>query len=198
MTDSSTGGYLLPIGIAPLEGQALNRFLQAWLVGLSGFDPTLVRPMFQSEPPNIPPAATAWMAFRYNTRPSDGYPFNNWDPNTGTYIMRRYEELHILCSFYDTGTNGLADFWAAQTRDGSAIAQNLEQLYLNLMAFVICGDLVAVPSLLKERWLYRVDLPITIRRQINRVYAITTVTSLVGTLNDDTGLPPTPVDVPHP
>lgn len=166
--DSSTGGYLSPAATpAPLEGSALNDFLQAFMVGISGIGGTLVRPAFQTEPPVIPEADTLFMTFRYETRPADQYPYVDAQGN-----MQRHEDIHILCSFYDTGTDGQADTYAALLRDGLAIDQNLEVLSLNNMGLREVGDLVAVPVLIKSQWEYRVDFPFVITREILRSYPV--------------------------
>ena len=64
----------------------------------------------------------------------------------------------------------------------------MEPLYLQRFAFVVSGDLLPVPSLLKQRWLYRVDLPLTIRRQIIRTYAVENLLGLTGEVVTDSGL----------
>jgi hypothetical protein len=179
--DSSTGGYLQPTDISgPLEGQDLNRFLQSWIVGLSSLTGDLVRPQFQSEPPNVPDFGTAWIAFRYTIRPSDTFPWIGH--GVGFSQLQRHESIHLLLSAYDDGTNGKADATIALFRDNSAIPQNLEMLLLNNMGLVSCGEPIAIPSLLKQRWLYRVDLPVVIRREIIRTYPILDVASLSETL----------------
>jgi hypothetical protein len=81
------------------------------LVALTGLDPTLVRPAFQPEPPDVPDAGNAWMAFRYSARPADDFPAIVH--HDGYDEMQRHEVIHTLCSFYDLGTTGLADYYAA-------------------------------------------------------------------------------------
>src|SRR5579871_6299419 len=112
---SASGGPLAPNpSPAPLEGQALNRFLQAWIVGILGIDPTLVRPAFQSEPPDIPQAGTAFIAFRYTRRPADTFPAIVHHPDGSGYDeLQRHEHIELLLSFYDLGTNGQAESLAA-------------------------------------------------------------------------------------
>lgn len=200
---SATGGALSPaVSPAPLEGQTLNRFIQQWIVGITGLDGTMVRPRWQAEPPNIPTAGTAWAAIGITSRPSDTYPYVRHDPTgLGSDELQRHETLNLLASFYDLGTNGLADNYAALLRDGAAIPQNLEPLTVAGMALVETGDPVAVPSLLKTRWLYRVDLPVSLRRQINRIYPVENLLSSQGTLlaNDaGTGVVTRNIGVPHP
>ncbi len=189
MTDSATGGYLIPSGTPPLEGQALLDFLQGVIVGITGLDGTMVRPVWQSEPPNMPDAGTAWCAFRITTRPSDTFPVvkHNAD-GQGVDALQRHEELHVLCSFYDLGSGAVADAHAAQLRDGLSIAQNREVLTLNNMGLAKTGDLVAVPVIVKTRWLYRVDLEVVIRRQIDRLYPVLNLTSAQGSVATDDGI----------
>jgi hypothetical protein len=192
MTASSTGGYLLPSGTPPLEGQALLDFLQAVIVGITGLDGTMVRPYWASEPPNIPDAGTAWCAFKIGARPSDKFPYVRHNPidadGQGSDTLQRHEALHILASFYDLGSGGLADGLAAQLRDGLSIPQNREVLTVNNMGLAYTGELVAVPVIVKTRWLYRVDLEVVIRRQIDRTYPVRNVLSAQTTFVTDDGL----------
>jgi hypothetical protein len=168
MVDSSTGGYLLPAPApAPLQGPALNDFLQEFFVGITGLANTMVRPSFQGEPPVIPQAATVWMAFRYETRPTDLWSYIDTAGN-----FQRHEDIHVLCSFYDTGVDGLADTYLAILRDGLEVDQNLEVLSLNFMGLRDMGDPTTVPVLVKSQWQYRVDLPLRITREVERSYAI--------------------------
>lgn len=171
---------------APLEGAALNAFLQGWVVGITGVDGSLVRPRWQGEPPNLPVAGTAWIALGVAARRADRFPYVDI-PQRGTsqdpiFNLQRNEELDLLLSFYDLGTNGEADYYAALFRDGTAIPQNRELLFLNGFGLVDVGDSVAVPVLTQKRWLYRVDQRTTLRRMIQRTYAVNTVLSLDGEL----------------
>lgn len=194
---SATGGPLTPAAVpAPLEGEALNDFLQEWIVGIVGLAGAMVRPRYQAEPPNIPAAGAAWMAFGTTTRPNDTFPAVWHDSEgDGADTLQRHETINILCSFYDLGTNGLADKYAALLRDGLAIAQNLAPLAAAGMGLVECGETVAVPSLLKIRWLYRVDLPVVLTRQIDRIYPVENIESFQGTLVTDVGVT-LPLEVP--
>lgn len=206
VNNSSTGGYLAPAAApAPLEGQALLRFFQEIIVGITGIDGTLVRPFWQAEPPDIPDDSNAWAAFKIARRPSDEYPFIGRLPyaaEDGNDHLQRHEELDIAVTFYDLGstgpnnTGGQADNYAALLRDGLAVPQNREPLFLVGMGLVKIGDLVTVPELLKLRWQYRVDFEFTIRRQIDRVYPVNTIVSATGNLYTDGGLPPQPFQAP--
>src|SRR5580693_5241475 len=192
MTDSSTGGYLSPATQpAPLEGKALLTFLGQWIVGISGLPGNMVRPGWQSESPNIPDAGQVWADFTITERKSDQYPYvNHLSGTNGSDQLQRHETLYIEVSFYDLGSTGQADFYAAQFRDGTAIAQNREALTLAGMGLVKASDLTTVPVIVKTRWLYRVNVEVIIRREIDRTYNILNLLTMLGNLYTDTGLPP--------
>lgn len=177
--DSSTGGPLSPaVAPAPLEGQGLNRFIQQWIVGITGLAGNMVRPRWQPEPPDVPDAGDAWAAIGITARAADTFPAILHDPTgDGADDLQRHETLAVLASFYDLGTNGLADLYASLLRDGLAIPQNSEPLASAGFGLVDVGDLTTVPSLLKSRWLYRVDLPFHLRRAIVRSYPVLNVES---------------------
>lgn len=191
MNDSSTGGILAPLPApapVPLTGQGVNRFLQQWIVGLTGLDGSLVRPRLQSEPADVPDAGVAWCSIGVMHRAGDAFPFvEHIGDGDGCDQLMRNEELDLLCSFYDLGTNGLADFYAELVRDGVVISQNREYLKAQNFDLGFVGDMTVVPSLLKVRWLYRVDLAIQIRRQIFRQYPVLNVLSVQGTVTPDPG-----------
>jgi hypothetical protein len=100
----------------------------------------------------------------------------------GADNFQRHERLNIIVSFFDLGAGGQADAFCALLRDGLSIRQNQEQLMLNGFAFVSCGTPVAVPSLLKERWQFRVDLPVQLRRAIARSYPVDNLLKAAGTI----------------
>jgi hypothetical protein len=188
MTDSSTGGYLSPaITPAPLEGDSLNTFVQPVIVGITGLPGPMVRPAFQIEPPDAPDAGQAWAAFRYQNRDTDTFPYVGHNAD-GSDTLRRHEIINILVSFYDLGTSGLADHYAALLRDGLGIPQNVEALKAAGMGLVGCGGMTTVPVILKQRWMYRVDLPFSIRREIVRVYPVLNLLTATATVTTDSGV----------
>jgi hypothetical protein len=192
MTDSSTGGYLVPATLpAPLQDQALYEALQSMVVGVTGLDGTLVRPRWQPEPSLIPAAGTCWIAIGVTDREADVFPFLGFFPNdTTTYQMQRHEEFTMLASVYDLGYNGEADTVAAVLRDGIMIPQNNDALAANGIYVVGDADLAVAPSLFKQRWMYRVDLKIRFRRQITRQYSVDPLVTVGVDLYTDDGQPP--------
>lgn len=196
---SATGGYLASIAPQPVEGKALLVFLQSVIVGITGLDGPLVRPRWQAEPPSPPNAGTAWCAFGIVRRIPDTYAYVEHDPGDNVADpsdkLQRHETLELLASFYDLGVTGEADALCAALRDGLQIRQNREALTLAGMGLKEIGEPVTVPSLAKDRWQYRIDLPITIRRQIRRTYPILSIVSASVHLQaEGQGGPPLVVD----
>jgi hypothetical protein len=197
---SATGGYLPPLpppAPGPLEGQALFEFFQQFFVNLTGLPGTLFFPRWQSEPPNLPAFGTDWAAFGITKRSTSTFAYvrhvpgvNGPTPVSGYNEYQRHEELDILVSFYGPD----ADTYAALVRDGVQITQNLEVLELNSMGLIETLDLLTVPELVKERWLYRVDLTVRIRRLIVRQYAILDVVTSGVVINNEQYLTTIPVD----
>ena len=167
-----------------LEGAALEDFFHDQvLVPLTGLKPQLVRPGWQAEPPNIPEAFNNWMAFHIVDEDSDAYP---WTGNIANgdqdpiYQLQRHEQFGVICSFYSTGTQpgSQARALAKLLRDNLAISQNREPLFNAGMGVIEVTAPQPAPVLMKERWLYRVDMTIRIRRIVVRNYPIETIQSV--------------------
>lgn len=202
--DSATGGPLLPVGVQPLEGLALNRFLQGWVVGLLGIDPTLVRPQWQAEPPNMPPPGTAWVAlgvprvtpFYSAFQRHEAAAYNG----AGADYIQRGEELELLLSFYDLGVAGTSSDLAGQFVAGLQVPQNRELLTRQFFALVESRGPTAVPDLFRERWIYRLDCEVRLVRTWEREYAVRSLLKGQGDIHTDA--PPTtthfegPADIP--
>jgi len=200
VSDNSTvNGYLQPAPPGPLEGNDLLDFIQGWIVGVSALSPSLVRPAYQGEPSNPPDAGNAWAAFWLATTNSDSFPYVDHDPTgDGSDVMQVQERVALNVSFYDLGTSGMADGLARAFRDGANLEQNAYLLRPGGFSLIAVGDLTIAPSLLKVRWLYRVDVAVQLTRQIIRTFPVFTITSMKGELDNDVGLPPRDVSVPHP
>lgn len=200
MSDNSTiNGYLQPSGAGPAQDAALDDVIQAWIVGITALPGPMVRPSWQGEPPNIPDAGVVWMAFGIGNVDGDVFPYVGHAPlGDGSDNLQMHERMDVVVSCYDLGSGGQADKFAAILRDGANIEQNAFQLKPAGMALVAVGSLLTVPILFKQRWQYRVDLPIRIARQIDRTYPVVSITSMTGELRTDVGIPPRALTVPHP
>ena len=167
---------------APLEGRALENFLHDWIAGITGLSGTLVRPSWQPEPPNLPSVDTDWVAFRVQNRSADTFIAEVHSPDVGGYNeIRRHEVLNVFISFY--GPN--ADSFAHLLREGMQVGQNREVLTVNNFGVVGSGDVVAAPELVKDKWYYRADMTVQLRRQIKRVYGVKSILSSEIQLNNE-------------
>jgi hypothetical protein len=184
MSDSATGGYLLPDpdGPQPLQGDPFLDFMQAVVVGVLGIDGRLVRPRWQPETPNLPAANESWVALGVVDTDSDTFAVELHDPeDDGSSELQRHEVKELLASFYGP----LADSYAALLRDGLQIAQNREVFQRNAVALVDTGRAIAAPVLTKNVWQNRIDMRVTVRRQIRRVYRVFNLLSANGVIYNE-------------
>jgi len=184
---SATGGFLTPSASpAPLEDAALDRFLQQFVANVSGMTPSNVRPRWQKEPPNMPPVGSDWAAVGVQDMRSDMYPAELHKADSdGSNTVFSQEQLDVLVSFY--GDNARRN--AAILRDGLFVAQNREWLIYNDMGLVTVGSLTPAPSLVNERWQYRIDFIFTLVRAVRRTYPVLNLLSAEGTIVTDTDPP---------
>lgn len=175
--NSSDPGYLLPQDqTQPLQGELLQDFVHDMIQGVTGLVGSMIRPTYQGVPPNVPDAGVCWCAFGITSRPADTNAYISHDSaandGDGADKMQRQETLNVQCAFYDLGSSGLADKYADLMRDGFQVPQNREVLQAAGWGFVESGEPTPMPVLLKERWLYRMDITLQFRRQIDRTYAV--------------------------
>ncbi len=182
MTDSSTGGFLAPLEAAETDDANLDDQIQPTIVGITGLDPTLVRPRWQETPPAQPARTVSWCAFGITEERAEVNPSEVHDGSAdgGQGLSREYrtEEIAVLASFYGPGCRALA----TQLRDGLAIAQNREAMRALGLAFVSTDRITSVPELTNEQWIRRVDVAFTLRRVSWRTYAIRNILTFQGTV----------------
>lgn len=185
--DSSTGGPLAPAPTpAPLEGKDLDRFLQQFVVGITGMTPTAVRPRWQLEPPNTPELPDSWAAVGVHDRRADTFATERHRATgDGENIVFRQEFLDVLVSFYgpDAGQN------AALLRDGLSVAQNREALTNANISLTSTGDVLRAPTLVGSRWQNRCDITLYLARAVLRVYPVLSLASAHGTIITDNDPP---------
>lgn len=163
-------------GGAPLDGQPLDDFLQQFVAGITGLDFDLVRPRFQEEPPNLPPANVDWAAVGVTDHDPDAgwaYEFHDGAHDGRTYLQQ-HETFTMLTSFY--GPN--ADRYDGRLRDGMQLPQNHELMLLTAMGLVAIGTGLVVPRQVNQLWRRRVDRRVRIHRMIREVYPVLNVLSV--------------------
>lgn len=168
---SASGGYLLPVDSgSPLYDDAFEDFLQEIVVGLTGLPREMVRPRWQPEPGNMPMANADWCAIGIREFDADTYQVGQMQKD-GSFETLRHETNDVMASFYGPH----ATRYAALMRDGIQLDQNREALREQGVLLQVSGTPTRVPSLVKEKWQNRVDLPVTFRRQIRREYRVLSV-----------------------
>lgn len=164
-------------GSVQLNGQNLNRFLQAWFTCLIAMDGKLFRPRWQPEPPNLPDGN--WAAFGITRRRGDTFAVEKHiEVEQGMDEIHRHEEIDVLVSFYGPG----ADANASALREGMQVSQNREPLMRQGMGLIEASEVLPVPSTVKQRWLYRSDITVRLRREIVRAYPVLHLLAADGTL----------------
>lgn len=211
VNDSSTGGTLAPgpgiytysytlttdpaywANSLPPDGQPLDNFLQQYIVGITQLPDHLVRPLYQEDPPELPPNGTDWMNIGVLTSELDaGWPWEFYNPppspvpldaegNPLGLMTERHETFDLLCVSYGPH----ADWFDGLIRDGFPITQNQDLLMLTGMALVRIGGSTLAPEYIRQRWVRRIDRRVTLHRAIRRLYPILNVLSATGIITRD-------------
>lgn len=176
---SATGGPLLPLNQIPTDDQALDRFLHDLYTGITGLDPTLVRPLWNITPGNMPKINTEWMSQGIIDRRQDFFPTQHFDDTQGMILMRN-QELDNLVSLYGDQAGWLADLLI----DGLSLTQNRDPMTAAGLYLVDIGKPKNASMLINEQWYKRIDVVITYRRNITRVYPILSVKSATIGMNE--------------
>lgn len=169
---SATGGYLRPLTAPPLTDQQLAVFIQAAVVGITGLPGSLVRPRWQKDPPTQPSPDTNWCAIGVTEHRALDFPYviHDGDANNGNGvdIVARQEYLEVLASFY--GPAAAYNGWLL--RDGLYVPQNLEGLNQQGIKLIGSGTLAHTGELVNAQFIPRVDLPLTLAREIDTAFGI--------------------------
>jgi hypothetical protein len=179
---SSTGGYLTPTSIPVPEDDALDDTLQEVFVGLTGLDPSLVRPRWQPVDRKMPNVDVDWCAFGVTEdEPDADAVVQHVQAGTerGADKLQRTEVMRVMATFYGPNAKGYAKI----ARDGLYIPQNRSQLEIALLAVITTGTIRAVPEQINNQWVRRYDLPLVFRRTVQRTYAIESLESADVTLH---------------
>jgi len=177
--NSATGGYLRPTANPTFPGGlTLTQFIQSIIVGITGYDGTLVRPEWQPNPPKQPDVTVDWIAF--------GLKLANPDFNAavmtdaaGNTTSQRQQLLEIPVSFY--GPNAIENILEFQ--DGFQIHQNLEIMESAYMGYRSITEAQRAPDLVNGRWVERMMCTLYLTWQVQRTYAILSIESANGSIH---------------
>lgn len=177
MSDSTTGGYLLPTDKPLPGGLTLERYLQRVIVGVTGLAGSLVRPRYQVEPGKQPAEPNInWCSFSVNESEADASPYLNQGEDSTS--LERHKNITLFVTFY-----GESSFdYAEMLRDGLEISQNRDDLKKAEIGIITMGRSIYVPEIINNRWFKRTDITINLRRKITRVYNVQTLASAEGTI----------------
>lgn len=175
---SATGGYIVGSEAAlPGTGMTLERFIQQFLVGVTGMVNTTVRPKWQKNPAKEPPTTSDnWCAFGITETPSSLDSYVKQDASSAT--LQAQEELLIDLSFY--GPEAYKN--AKKLRDGIKIGQNRDVLRTGKIGFKDITSIRNFPELSGQVWFQRSDVTLILVRQADSVFAVLPVTTAGGTI----------------
>jgi hypothetical protein len=174
-------GYVAPTAAnSEFNDIVLKQFLNTLVVGVTGLKGMLVRPRWQPEPPNEPDFETDWAAIGVTRRTRDVFAFETGIVVDDVAFSRviRNQILETLASFYGPNCEQNGELFAM----GLSESQNREGMFLNGFGLVEVGETLTVPALIKERWLYGVDVPFRMRRQQIYDYPSADLESANGTI----------------
>jgi hypothetical protein len=177
MATSATGGKL--VTTLPNE-VALRRLLQGVLAGVMGLPPAFVRPRWQPNPPVIPADTIDWAAFGISKR--TGSADISVEQKELSATITRQEQLEVLVSVY--GPN--AESYCELFRDGMALAQNREVMFLACMGLVEITPIVHAPELYNNQWYNRCDFTWVVNRETNKEYQILCFAGALGAIITET------------
>lgn len=178
---SSTGKFITHLATQSLYGDDLRRFLQSWVVGITGLDEKLVRPRWQSEPPNIPAEGVDWCSIGV-VGYEDKFGRTQIEQTDTNQKIVGQEAISIIASFYGPQS----DYYAAIFIEGSLISQNREEMARHGMNIVGPAKKIQASELIKQRWLRRIDCHFEINRTIEAVYPIMAIKTADIALNNMT------------
>jgi hypothetical protein len=165
---SATGGYIAGTGTV-VEDLALDAIFQAAVVGITGLPGAMVRPRWQVVVPKQPEPNVNWCAIGITASDTTDYPVEQHvGTGNGSDDFQKWEELDLLASFY--GPNA-ANF-ASLLRDGLYVSQNREVLQANSIDLIEVGKRTTAPDLVNQQWIRRFDLPIRLRRKVERTFPV--------------------------
>jgi hypothetical protein len=164
--DSTTSGYLTPIGLSPEYDEDLERLISRWIRGLTGLEKSVVYRRWTDPQIQIPKNGTTWCAFGIAGVQEDANPaYIQGDESAEQWS---HETIDILCCFY--GPQGMS--MVTRFRDGLFVSQNNDELKKNSLTLLDSGRIFNLPELINNQWVRRYDITVRLRRKIIREYGI--------------------------
>ncbi len=194
-TSSATGGYLQPSTSVDYDND-LDDIFHGVIHGITQLDKKLIRPRWQTEPPNQPDFTVNWAAFGVMTLDGDRFSYSRHVPaangGIGATDVERDEKLKLLISFYGPSCSAYQSRWSM----GLQLSQNRDALTAEGIKLVEVQEAVMLPALFKEKWVKRVDSAAIFRRRIARTYAIENVESATVGLDNEHYITPIIINNP--
>lgn len=169
--DSTSPGYLTPVGDLPAYDVALEKEISRWIRGVTGLDKSLVYPRWTEPQAQIPNNGVTWCAFGITAMPRTGMPADiQGDASSEQWT---WENVTVTCCFYGPGGAALA----ATFREGIYVSQNNAELNRAGLSLVDVGNLLSLPELINNLWVRRYDLTVSLSRKNIRSFNIRTLQS---------------------
>lgn len=148
----------------------LNLILNEWVKSITGISEELVRPLWQTDAPNIPEKDVNWISFGVSNFDSENLYFQQ---NANDSSSKNNEELTILMRFYGKDAQSIANNFKASIQ----IPQNNYQLNKLGLTYHRSSNVSNFPELYNNQWFKRFDLTVYLRRRNDRTYQIKTIES---------------------
>jgi hypothetical protein len=185
--DSTQRGFLREDSPAILEDPDLTDLLQACVWQITGLPATMVRPRWQSTPPNQPTIDQSWCAIGIVNRSPQDYPYfthHGWkEGGAGNDLMLDWSTFEVLASFYGPGAAGNA----GRLRRGLYVGQNRDVLADNGIKVREVGEINSVPDLFNQQYVDHVDVHVYMAREVKATFPIRNIASATTEIISDTG-----------
>ena len=180
---SATGGYLQP-ETTPVVAQdsSLRAFLHGVIASVTGLASDRVRQAWQASPAPTPSIDVDWSAFAIVSQVADFDSYQGENDSGLTMAYIRHESVEVLCTFYGPNCQG----YAGRLVDGMQIGQNRDTMRSVGMGSFDFSPIVHAPELFNDRYIERVDVTMTLRREIRRDYPILSLLAAEGMIDTET------------
>ncbi|MCA6999491.1 phage neck terminator protein [Dickeya solani] len=169
--DSTSPGYLTPVGNAPVYDEELERQVSRWIRGITGMDAKMVFPRWTDPQAAIPANGNTWCSFGITTMPRPATPANV-QVSEEESEQWTWEQVTVLCCFY--GPQGAS--MAARFREGIFVDQNSDTLRSAAgMSLIDAGTIFNLPELINNQWVRRYDITTTLSRKNIRTYNVKSI-----------------------